>query len=99
MIVIGVVMLPVFAFYQWKFSKYPIMPSRFLKNPAVIGAAGIGFFDFVRFFFLTTEKALQLNRLLSRSLSTSPSHTRALSSSSSRLTGASGPWKPPTAQI
>lgn len=54
MIVIGVVMLPVFAFYQWKFSKYPIMPSRFLKNPAVIGAAGIGFFDFISFYLTFT---------------------------------------------
>jgi hypothetical protein len=54
MIVIGVVLLFVFAFWDIKFASRPIMPGRFLKNKAFIGAVWIGFFDFVAFYLTNT---------------------------------------------
>jgi MFS family permease len=50
MVVIGVLLLPAFAVYEWKVATFPVIPSRFLKNKAVTVAAAIGFFDFVSFY-------------------------------------------------
>lgn len=47
MIVIGIALLPVFLLWDIKFAKYPVVPMRFVKNPAIMAAAWIGFFDFV----------------------------------------------------
>ena len=48
MIVVGCVLLPVFAFWDIYFAKRPVFPRRFLTNRSVVFAAWIGFFDFVR---------------------------------------------------
>lgn len=47
MLVVGIVLL--FAFTMWDgwVAKRPVMPLRFLRNRSFIGAAWIGFFDFV----------------------------------------------------
>lgn len=50
MLVVGIVLLFVFTAWDTLYAKRPIMPPRFLKNRAFIGAAWIGFFDFVRAF-------------------------------------------------
>ena len=52
--VIGILLLPVFLFYSWKFSKYPVVPKRFLQNKTVVLAALIGAFDFVSFYLSFT---------------------------------------------
>lgn len=48
MVVIGCVLLPVFVFWDFKFAKFPVVERRFIFNRSVVGAALIGFFDFVR---------------------------------------------------
>lgn len=52
--VIGILLLPVFLVYSWKFSKYPVVPKRFLQNKTVVLAALIGAFDFVSFYLSFT---------------------------------------------
>lgn len=47
MIVVGFVVIPIFAIWEVRFSKYPILPRRFVFNRAVAIASLIGFFDFV----------------------------------------------------
>lgn len=47
MIVLGPIFLIAFAIYEWKFSPKPVAPGRFLRNPSVVIASLIGFFDFV----------------------------------------------------
>lgn len=47
MLVVGIVVLPIFAAWDFRFSKYPIVPRRFLINRSIMFASGIGFFDFV----------------------------------------------------
>lgn len=54
MLVVGVVILCVFILWDTRFAKRPIMPPRFLKNRAFIGATWIGFFDFVSFYLTNT---------------------------------------------
>jgi len=54
MLVIGPVLLIVLAFYEAKFAHYPFIPARFLRNPTVLAAALIGFFDFVSFYLQFT---------------------------------------------
>lgn len=50
MIVLGPIFLIAFAIYEWKFSPKPLAPGRFLRNPSVVIASLIGFFDFVSFY-------------------------------------------------
>lgn len=50
MIVLGPIFLIAFGIYEWKFSPKPLAPGRFLKNPSVVIASLIGFFDFVSLF-------------------------------------------------
>jgi hypothetical protein len=52
--VIGILLLPVFLVYSWKFAKYPVVPKRFLQNKTVVLAALIGAFDFVSFYLSFT---------------------------------------------
>jgi MFS family permease len=47
MIVVGFVIIPFIAIWEARFAKFPVIPPRFLKNRAVVGASLIGFFDFV----------------------------------------------------
>lgn len=48
MVVLGWTLLPVFAIWDVKFAKRPVIARRFLSNRTVLCAAWIGFFDFVR---------------------------------------------------
>lgn len=50
MLTIGPVLLIAFGLYEWKLASHPIVPMKFLRNRAVVGAALIGFFDFVSFY-------------------------------------------------
>ncbi|KAG8861478.1 hypothetical protein FRB96_002927 [Tulasnella sp. 330] len=50
MLVIGPILLATFIFWELKFAKEPVVAWRFLRNRNVIGAALIGFFDFVSFY-------------------------------------------------
>ena len=54
MLVVGIVLLFVFSVFDTWFAKRPVMPTRFLRNRAFIGAAWIGFFDFVSFYLTNT---------------------------------------------
>ena len=48
MLVVGVVLLFVFTLWDGRYAARPVVPPRFLRNRAFLGAAWIGFFDFVR---------------------------------------------------
>ncbi|KAF4609696.1 hypothetical protein D9613_012060 [Agrocybe pediades] len=50
MIVIGCVLVPVYAIWDTKFAKHPIIPMRFVKNRSILFAALIGGFDFISFY-------------------------------------------------
>ncbi|CAE7136928.1 unnamed protein product [Rhizoctonia solani] len=50
MLTVGPILLIVFGIYEWKLAAHPIVPMKFLRNKAVVGAALIGFFDFVSFY-------------------------------------------------
>ncbi|KAG8900112.1 hypothetical protein FRC00_014382 [Tulasnella sp. 408] len=54
MIVLGPIFLIAFGIYEWRFSPKPLAPGRFLKNPSVVIASLIGFFDFVSFYLTYT---------------------------------------------
>lgn len=54
MIVLGPIFLIAFGIYEWKFSPKPLAPGRFLRNPSVVIASLIGFFDFVSFYLTYT---------------------------------------------
>lgn len=47
MVVIGCCLLPVVGVWDYKFAKHPVLAMRFLRNGSVMGAAWIGFFDYV----------------------------------------------------
>ena len=47
MLVVGVFLLAVFAIWDLRFAKRPVVAPRFLRNRGVVLAAWIGFFDFV----------------------------------------------------
>ena len=48
MLVVGGVLLALFALWDTRCARRPVVPGRFLRNRALVGAAWIGFFDFVR---------------------------------------------------
>ncbi|KAG8752254.1 hypothetical protein FRC14_007194 [Serendipita sp. 396] len=50
MLVVGPVIVILFAIYEVKWAKFPVIPGHFLRNRAVFAAALIGFFDFVSFY-------------------------------------------------
>ncbi|KAI0781782.1 drug:h+ antiporter [Abortiporus biennis] len=54
MLVVGCVLLPIFGVWDFRFAKRPVVAWRFIKNRGVIGAAWIGFFDFVSFYLTNT---------------------------------------------
>lgn len=47
MLVVGIVLLFVFALWDLRFAKRPVIAPRFVRNPSVVLASLIGFFDFV----------------------------------------------------
>ncbi|KAI0742109.1 MFS general substrate transporter [Daedaleopsis nitida] len=73
MLVSGWVLLPMFAVWDTKFAKRPVIPRRFLLNRTVLCAAWIGFFDFLSFFltftylssFVLVTKPWRVSRLAS----------------------------------
>ncbi|KAI0337328.1 drug:h+ antiporter [Trametopsis cervina] len=54
MLVVGLVLMFVFALWDMRFATRPILPGRFLRNRAFIAAAWIGFFDFISFYLTNT---------------------------------------------
>ena len=48
MLVVGIVLLFVFASWEVWFAKRPVVPLRFLRNRTFVGATWMCFFDFVR---------------------------------------------------
>ncbi|KAF8598531.1 drug:h+ antiporter [Ceratobasidium sp. AG-I] len=50
MLTLGPILLIAFGLYEWKFASHPVVPMKFLRNKAIVGAALIGFFDFVSFY-------------------------------------------------
>ena len=48
MLVVGVVLLFVFAVWDFKFASRPVIPFRFVRNRTVVIGSLVGFFDFVR---------------------------------------------------
>ena len=80
MLVIGVILLFVFAGWDFKFAKKPVVAWRFMRNRSVTAAAWIGFFDFVspNSFYHTN-----VSNGRSRFRTTSPTPTSCPTSSSS----------------
>lgn len=54
MLVVGLVSLALFAVWDLRFARRPVIARRFLGNVSVLGAAWIGFFDFVSFYLTFT---------------------------------------------
>ncbi|PIL29490.1 MFS general substrate transporter [Ganoderma sinense ZZ0214-1] len=50
MFILGWILLPVFALWDIKYAKRPVIARRFLSNRTVVCVAFIGFFDFLSFF-------------------------------------------------
>ncbi|KAI0763855.1 drug:h+ antiporter [Trametes elegans] len=53
-LVLGWMLLPIFAVWDIKFAKRPVIARRFLFNRTVVCAAWIGFFDFLSYFLTYT---------------------------------------------
>lgn len=54
MLIVGVVLLGVFAYWDIRVAKIPVFAPRFMRNTSVIIAALIGFFDFMSFYLTYT---------------------------------------------
>ncbi|KII88069.1 hypothetical protein PLICRDRAFT_176809 [Plicaturopsis crispa FD-325 SS-3] len=54
MLVVGLVLLGVFAVWDLRVAKRPVIPAHYFENRAVVGASLIGFFDFVSFYLTFT---------------------------------------------
>ncbi|KAJ6525618.1 drug:h+ antiporter [Mycena capillaripes] len=50
----GIVLIPVFAFWDFRWAKYPVIPFRFVANRSVVGASLIGALDFMAFYLTFT---------------------------------------------
>ncbi|KAJ7174007.1 major facilitator superfamily domain-containing protein [Mycena crocata] len=50
MFLVGTIFVPVFAFWDFRRAKYPVIPFRFVLNRSVVGASLIGAFDFMAFY-------------------------------------------------
>ncbi|KAG6830481.1 hypothetical protein H0H92_000488 [Tricholoma furcatifolium] len=46
MVVIGCVLVPAIAIYEFRFARYPVIPHRFAANRSVVIASAVGAFDF-----------------------------------------------------
>ncbi|KAJ7775031.1 drug:h+ antiporter [Mycena metata] len=51
---LGIVLIPVFAWWDFKWAKYPVIPFRFVTNRSVVGASLIGALDFMAFYLTFT---------------------------------------------
>ncbi len=47
MLLLGFILLFVFALWDFRYAKRPVVALRFVKNRSILGAAWIGFLDFV----------------------------------------------------
>ncbi|KAI5994577.1 major facilitator superfamily domain-containing protein [Pisolithus orientalis] len=54
MLIVGVVLLGIFAYWDIRVAKIPVFAPRFMRNTSVIIAALIGFFDFMSFYLTYT---------------------------------------------
>jgi hypothetical protein len=54
MLVLGVILLIVFAVWDGKFAQKPILPYRLIKNRTVVAASLIGAFDFLSYSAFTS---------------------------------------------
>ncbi|ORX37004.1 major facilitator superfamily domain-containing protein [Kockovaella imperatae] len=54
MIAVGALLFPAFLLYEWKIPKKPVLPMRWLRQSAILGACLIGFFDFISFYLQYT---------------------------------------------
>ena len=54
MIIVGVILIPVFLFYEAKIPSKPVFPMRWLGRAPILGACLIGFCDFVSFYLQNT---------------------------------------------
>ncbi|KAF6745245.1 drug:h+ antiporter [Ephemerocybe angulata] len=52
--VIGILLIPVYLIWEWKFAKHPVVAKRFVTNRTVVLAALIGGFDFISFYISFT---------------------------------------------
>ncbi|KAJ7343319.1 major facilitator superfamily domain-containing protein [Mycena albidolilacea] len=52
--VLGLLFIPVFALWNFRWANYPVIPFRFVVNRSVIGASLIGAFDFLAFYLTYT---------------------------------------------
>ncbi|KAJ7172314.1 drug:h+ antiporter [Mycena filopes] len=51
---LGIALIPVFAWWDFKQAKYPVIPFRFVVNRSVVGASIIGALDFMAFYLTFT---------------------------------------------
>ncbi|KAF7363585.1 hypothetical protein MSAN_01015300 [Mycena sanguinolenta] len=51
---LGLLFIPVFALWDFKWAKYPVVPFRFVVNRGVVGASIIGALDFMAFYLTYT---------------------------------------------
>ncbi|KAJ6597052.1 drug:h+ antiporter [Mycena vulgaris] len=51
---LGIILIPVFALWDFRWAKYPVIPFRFVINRSVVGASLIGAFDFMAFYLTFT---------------------------------------------
>ncbi|KAF5338766.1 hypothetical protein D9611_013329 [Ephemerocybe angulata] len=52
--VIGILLIPVYLIWEWKFAKHPVVAKRFVTNRTVVLASLIGGFDFISFYISFT---------------------------------------------
>ncbi|TFK33911.1 drug:h+ antiporter [Crucibulum laeve] len=54
MLVVGIVVIPMYVFWEFKFAKFPVIARRFVMNRTVVCAALIGSLDFISFYIVNT---------------------------------------------
>ncbi|KAJ7709746.1 major facilitator superfamily domain-containing protein [Mycena rosella] len=54
MLLVGIILVPVFALWEFRFARYPVIPFRFVVNRSVVGASLIGAFNFMAFYLTFT---------------------------------------------
>ncbi|KAJ7685349.1 drug:h+ antiporter [Mycena polygramma] len=51
---LGIILIPVFGIWDFRWAKYPVIPFRFVVNRSVVGASLIGALDFMAFYLTFT---------------------------------------------
>ncbi|KAJ7097775.1 drug:h+ antiporter [Mycena belliarum] len=54
MFLAGIILVPLFALWDFRWARYPVIPLRFAVNRSVVGASLIGAFDFMAFYLTFT---------------------------------------------